>query len=947
MIPYWFEPNLLEEAKKLANKPISERNQKIVIYGSDGMMKDDLVKYIISQLPVGNVIIEHVDFNITSFNPTKIIGSFLQFHFKNNTDLFQLFLASFSEKHQKNILEKFTLLSQVSERKEWFQDIYFNFLMIISQKHTLNLIFENVDQLDGIQKTRLTEFISQIEHTPIRIIYTINPDGPFRLKFDSSHDLILSKLSIHTIEKCIQEYFKTTSINARLIANHCYLKTGGIALKTQMLLASVYRPLLKTGQNHHLNVEKMQKINLPTNWEDLFKSVYGHLSKPLQITTAILAYLAMPICDYDLKLILENQNLSTAELNEWMSSGILKKRIVYNTEYYNIRLPLFNRWVKNYITVEKIKSLLNIIYTFQTSGKFQGVYRLSNLFYDANDIDQAVRSATFEAEYFYEQSELSEAADRLYFLIRITDPNLQEKKNIWNNLERLGNIYLETGNYENAFEIYKKLRSIYTSGDMKLKETDLKQWITINLKMVQALISMDAYQEARYIIREIKVKDFCDLQKLGECYELIGDIEYNLGHVDNAMKNYQQAFEYYKNTGEYDKISNMYFKTKEAIIGDRKLYNNWINQIVNIFSHAEGFPELKGFLLKDKIQFLINDEKDRDALNLCYELWRITRIVYEPRLAVQLAFYFGEIYTLLGKWNLAISRLKRANEELYVIQHPSVHTKILIQLALIYKDQTLYGESRRLLEESMKLCFRFGYTTQIYEIKLHLGHIYLLVHSLIRSYEYLKEVYKWAEINKHLDLWLMSGMYLSYYELQREKFDNSRRLLSIAKRNVNLSLNTIDFLNYLFYLGMWLIERKRFNHAQKVIDLLIKKSKNLPRYLASGYYLLTRMNISTEGYPEGQASLKRGLKLSNKWHLPQIKYLLLCEQIRLNIVLYDENSVNLKKHLREVCQYIKNMAEQIGDEILKNQFLESNFHDHIYQLCKKYGLSMKKNGADQ
>ena len=141
MITYWFEPDLLEEARELANTPISEKNKKIVIYGSDGMMKNDLVQYIISQLPEDNVIIEHIDFNIASFNPTRFIGNFLQFHFKNNTDLFQLFLASFSEKHQKNILEKFTLLYLMPEKKAWFQEIYFNFLMVISQKHTLNLIF--------------------------------------------------------------------------------------------------------------------------------------------------------------------------------------------------------------------------------------------------------------------------------------------------------------------------------------------------------------------------------------------------------------------------------------------------------------------------------------------------------------------------------------------------------------------------------------------------------------------------------------------------------------------------------------------------------------------------------------------------------------------------------------------------------------------------------------
>ena len=48
-------------------------------------------------------------------------------------------------------------------------------------------------------------------------------------------------------------------------------------------------------------------------------------------------------------------------------------------------------------------------------------------------------------------------------------------------------------------------------------------------------------------------------------------------------------------------------------------------------------------------------------------------------------------------------------------------------------------------EDAMAVCFKNGLSDQMNEIKLHLGHIYLLVHGLMRAHEYLNEVLDWSD----------------------------------------------------------------------------------------------------------------------------------------------------------------------------------------------------------
>jgi uncharacterized membrane protein YccC len=229
---------------------------------------------------------------------------------------------------------------------------------------------------------------------------------------------------------------------------------------------------------------------------------------------------------------------------------------------------------------------------------------------------------------------------------------------------------------------------------------------------------------------------------------------------------------------------------------------------------------------------------------------------------------------------------------------------------------------------------------QQYEIKLHLGHIYLLAHGMLRAYEYLQQAFAWASREKAREILLLSNLYLSYYELQNMRNDKSRKFLRDAKKAVNLSQNLIDHLNYLFYLGAWLFAVNRADHLRSVISLIKKKSENLPRYQAAANYLLTKINISEKKYQDAERSFRSGQKIAQKWNLPQIQYLLNCEAVRLYHA--SRNDGKFLPALKKTITFFKKMKENMQDEILGTQFIEARFHQDIIQWADEYKINQIK-----
>jgi tetratricopeptide (TPR) repeat protein len=337
------------------------------------------------------------------------------------------------------------------------------------------------------------------------------------------------------------------------------------------------------------------------------------------------------------------------------------------------------------------------------------------------------------------------------------------------------------------------------------------------------------------------------------------------------------------------------------------------------------------------LRLRMEEKNYQESLKLCINLRQNLLRVYEPKIYFQFTLYLTEVYSQLGKWQLAISLIRRESNNLYVQHRPNLLVQMLIQLGMLYKEQARYGEAKSVLEKGLELSIQYHYQVQQYEIKLHLGHVYLLSHAMLRAYEYLQQAYLWASKEKAQGVLLLANLYLSYYELQNKRIERSRKYLREAKQIVNVSQNMIDNLNYLFYLGAWLHAAQRANHLRSVINLMKRKSKNLPRYLAAADYLFTRLSIYEHKYREAEKSFRSGLKIAQQWNLPQIQYLLNCEVVRLYQLSGDETK--FLNSLKKTLGFLKKMQKYIQDKILGTQFMEARFHQDVIQWGEEYHIN--------
>ena len=940
---HWFEENILEIAAELAQAPVLPPGRKLLIEGTKGAGKSAFVDFLLMLMQENVFIVSRVNLRKNIVDPQDLIIEFLQQISISLPSEFKRFLLKFPRESRVYIRNKLEKLPQYQlDESDWYEEIFSQFLDHLGINNTPTFIFENIQNADSYQIEILDKFIEKFNYLPIQTIFTYDEEGPFQWDFDNCKRFILEKLSIQTTEKFIQEFYHTSTLNARLITNHLYLKTSGIPLKIRFLTNTVYRSILKNSDEEVVNIRNLQKIKISGDWNHIFQIVCDRMSENELTLLGFIAHLDSPLLESDLDLMCSTLKIPKDIIKIWQDAGFIRKvKLLGDRSAFMLDFREWESWLKTNLPIEKMEKILLKFSRFIKTGKITGNYQISHLLYDIERIKSALEMAGHEAGWLMEQSKLPQAADRLYFLVRMWDLNSRQVKDIDLILGRLSEIYLRLGAYENAFEILKRQRSQV----LKLTKTKPtaaihRKWINVNLRMAETLIAMDAFQEARYLIRESQIKKYCDLLSKGKCFDLTGDIESNLGHFDYARKNYHDAVNYYQQSNNAENILKIYKKLKLLHKDDRNSFIKLNKDTYSIIIRLTTKPDYLNGLLLDLLKLRMEEKNYQESLKLCIDLRRNLLQVYEPKIYFQLTLYLTEVYSQFGKWQLAISLIRRESNNLYVRHRPNLLVQALIQLGMLYKEQARYGEAKSVLEKGLKLSIQYHYQVQQYEIKLHLGHMYLLSHAMLRAYEYLQQAYLWASKEKSREVLLLANLYLSYYELQNMKIERSRKYLREAKKIINVSQNRIDNLNYLFYLGAWLYVAQRANHLRKVIDLMKKKSKNLPRYIATADYLLTKLNIYEQNFREAEKSFRSGQKIATNWNLPQIQYLLNCEMVRM----YQQSGDKAKflNGLKKTLKYLRKMKTNIQDEILSTQFIEARFHQDIMQWGEEHQINKIK-----
>ncbi len=905
------------------------------VEGEEGMGKHEFVEALFRQIPDAYFPLLHLNFAFHTGEAGQLPAQIIRQLNRDNHPQWEHFLQQFPRSARKFIRN--TLQNhQIDElhNGSWHSDLFLQFVDFVAETHTPFLILENIHHLEYSRFQGYRLLLEQLKPFHPLVVFTRNPREKHHPEVPAEEVIELRKLSVQEVERSIAEYFPTQPMNARLITNHCYMKTGGNPGKIRFLLEGVYRPLIEEAGDGFIQVEKLREIRIGQQWEDLFQAVFDTLEVADRRLLGFLAHLNQPVHKADLFELMNYLFGNTEKHHHWQKAGFIQE-VVQDGQRWQILASLrWQHWLKEMVLLEDLHDLLEFVHQQETTGKFQEIYRISALYYELGNMERAIELARLEGNHFAKQQKLTEAADRFYFLVRIASLYSGKVPQVEAILSHLSDLYWQIGAYDNSFEILRQLRERFAS-QSKPSPKEQKRWVEVNLKMIRTLIAMDAFQEARYLIREVRVKDFVDLATHAECDWLLGQVEENLSRRNFAIRNYRSAWEKFQQTGQTRRVVQVYRKLKELLKREAEPYRELVQQTLRYLRNRNPEGEENLPVMLDLMQIQMAQNEVVPAVSTGMQLLRLLRRYFYPQQRFQVSLYLSDLYARLGKWRYAAAHLENLLHRMRLTYRPARHMQVLIHLGMIYKEQGAYGKARKTLEQALELAFQHRFFNEQNEIKLHLGHLYLLVHALLYAVEYLSEARRWAEKTQNAPLQIMANLYLSFYEVQNRRFDRAHRLLVSAKKLVNTSGELMDYLNYLFYYALYLLERKQPQKALVLVELMLKRAPEWGRYRAAAYYLQGRAFALLEQVERSEKAFRHSREIARQCGYPQIIYLVECEWVRLLHRQKERNRFN--QFLPQVCETIQTIANKIDDEILRHQFLEARYHEDIRYWCDLAG----------
>ncbi len=288
---------------------------------------------------------------------------------------------------------------------------------------------------------------------------------------------------------------------------------------------------------------------------------------------------------------------------------------------------------------------------------------------------------------------------------------------------------------------------------------DQKSWFYASLQMAEILLRMDALAEARYLLNDLKIKKVADAFTKSFSYMLLGNLEKNLGHQDYALAKYQQALSLIDDIDDAEFIYQLYVKIRAIHLQNEKWEE--LKTVINKVASAIMNESRGSFMIQlDSVKFYLERKDFKSALRLGLRIYQQVKRRFNPAIMAQTILYLVDVYAFLSKWYLARSHLHQMMKIRLFITHSGTATRIYINLAVIEKEIAHYGNALKQLARAEEISKEENLLHELNEIKIHKGHIQLLIHGYLRQREYLSDALRWAIANQDQELFIMASLYM-------------------------------------------------------------------------------------------------------------------------------------------------------------------------------------------
>lgn len=912
----------------------SEEPVWIHLEGGPGSGKSYFITIVLKGILREYAPVFHLSFLFTSLPKQEQLKKILQSLLKNHKKDVETFVNKFPGYLQKAILKMFSGAG-VSRQQEIYShpftlNLLKHFLRFLAANKKLIVVLDGGFDWHSLNSYWLLQTLLQEIRLPLIIISSASGEGRSETPPEYLHRIKMNTMSVQETQRLVQSYLKTNPLTARLITNQLQIKSRGNPRKVKYFLEAFYRTMLPDDPRKLIDNIALQKMRISSSDEVVAEQI---LKSFADVELALFIFLAHLIDPLPLKLfrkMLDQLQVNRERFAQWIKMGLLERQRVLGQEFVLIPDAGLKHFLRAHIGMEKAKAILAAFKPLLKSFRPEYPFQVSEQYFMIQDYPTAFSLAVSEARAFYRIRQYQRAYNRYSFVRRNAQLYPAAKVDMAGLLPEIGELQKSMGLFENAFESYREYRD-------GLSRADQSAWFSASLKMAEILLKMDALAEARYLLADLKTIKTASPKTRAFATMLFGDLEKNIGHPDYAVRYYIKALSFLHGKRSEKLSYRIYKKVREYYTG-KTLNTQFEPMIESVLKCLAPESKYARAVRLDRVKYLISQNNYHHALGEALRIYCNLKQQYQPGPMLQVTLYLSEIYAFLGKWYLARSHLKRLLSNPLFLYNPLTKTQVLLNLAVVNKEIALYGEAIHLLREVSSLSEQQGFSHQLHESMIHLGHVQLLVHGHLKTREYLMEALQWAEENEAPDLIIMASLLLSSYELQRGRMKAVKEYLALARKNINRSTNVVDKLNYAYYLLQFLLRGGKIDSAKRIINFWVTKGKGISKFEMLANWFSAKIEYEIGNFGVAALAFEEALVQSRIMRLPQQEFQILKDMVSFSRAAGFREKHAIYSMMLQVAY--QKLLHSINDEILRKQFQESKPVEEI----SGWGIALERTG---
>ena len=723
------------------------------------------------------------------------------------------------------------------------------------------------------------------------------------------HVVSIPRLSLKESEALLGQIHPTHPINLRLINNAIYLKSRGNPRQLLYLFEAYCRPLCHSNSAVLLEPQDLRRLQVSADPQDIFLRILEQQSEASVRVLSLLSRLRDPLPEGEFKRIFSESE--SHAIKALVHRGLVQMEDPFGQTVYWLRDAAWKEFLRQHTEVSCLSGVLSELTQKPTIE--EGGVQWSHLILEAEEAEKAVQQAYREARNFQISGQPERALDRYAFVRRNRHYLPPQTHPGYRILQEMGQLQKRLGLYDNAFDTFREARELAPRNDPQL-------YFRITLEMAATLLKMDAYSEARYLIREVKFQKIADVGTRIWATLLLGDLEFYLGHGAYAMRHYQTVLEMMEQGGGIEQIETLYLRLR----GMRREFTTeqWLSFLSRLKQLIPEHHPLFATLLYEQGKVYLGQYDYLQAFPVILNVYRNGWPGRSPIFRARVQQTLADIYAYFGKWQLAASHLRQLLESGLLQQHPQWLIQTWIQRAIVYKEMGRYGQAFRSLETARQRARQFRLTRAEYEVLMHQGHLQLLVHNPMAAHSNLQTVYHWAENQHDLELMVPVLLFLSMYEMQQQRFDRAEGYLQQVSELLDEDSNLFDRLNFLYYATLCALQQSQISQTRKYLDAFQQLGGAIPKFGILGRYLTGWMLRLDRQFDHARSHLKQAAVEAKRRDMPHLTL-----QIYRELLMLKDDAVDLRERsewIQAAQKVYQDFLMRMDDPILQRQLEESS-----------------------